>query len=64
VAQATAASGHLAAGAIMMAGKPTVVLVHGFWGNAGHWAKVIVELTRRGCTSLHAVENPHDDSSG
>ena len=41
-----------------MADKPAVVLVHGFWGNAGHWAKVIVELNRRGYTSLHAVENP------
>jgi pimeloyl-ACP methyl ester carboxylesterase len=45
-------------GAIDMADKPAVVLVHGFWGNAGHWAKVIVELNRRGYTSLHAVENP------
>jgi pimeloyl-ACP methyl ester carboxylesterase len=42
-----------------MAGKPNVVLVHGFWGGAGHWAKVIVELNRRGgYESLHAVENP------
>ena len=41
-----------------MADKPAVVLVHGFWGNAGHWGKVIVELNRRGYTSLHAVENP------
>src|SRR5690242_13187517 len=37
---------------------PTIVLVHGFWGGAAHWAKVIVELHRRGFTSLHAVENP------
>jgi len=41
-----------------MADKPAVVLVHGFWGNAGHWGKVIVELNRRGYASLHAVENP------
>ncbi|MEV6058677.1 alpha/beta hydrolase [Nocardia asteroides] len=41
-----------------MAAKPTVVLVHGFWGGAAHWAKVIVELDRRGYPSLHAVENP------
>jgi pimeloyl-ACP methyl ester carboxylesterase len=34
------------------------VLVHGFWGGAAHWAKVIVELDRRGYRSLHAVENP------
>jgi len=33
-------------------------LVHGFWGDAAHWAKVIVELKRRGYDSLHAVENP------
>jgi pimeloyl-ACP methyl ester carboxylesterase len=38
--------------------KPAIVLVHGFWGGAAHWAKVIVELERRGYGSLHAVENP------
>ena len=38
--------------------KPHIVLVHGFWGGAAHWAKVIVELDRRGYDSLHAVENP------
>src|ERR1700733_11604154 len=38
--------------------QPAVVLVHGFWGGAAHWAKVIVELNRRGYNSLHAVENP------
>jgi pimeloyl-ACP methyl ester carboxylesterase len=41
-----------------MTDKPSVVLVHGFWGGAAHWAKVIVELRRRGYDSLHAVENP------
>ncbi|MFD0065843.1 alpha/beta hydrolase [Streptomyces sp. NPDC056690] len=41
-----------------MADKPTVVLVHGFWGGAAHWAKVVVELRNRGFGSLHAVENP------
>jgi pimeloyl-ACP methyl ester carboxylesterase len=41
-----------------MSNKPGVVLVHGFWGGAAHWAKVIVELNRRGYDSLHAVENP------
>ncbi|MBX4378680.1 alpha/beta hydrolase, partial [Mycobacterium tuberculosis] len=35
-----------------------VVLVHGFWGGAAHWADVIVELNKRGYTDLHAVENP------
>ncbi|KUL35664.1 hydrolase [Streptomyces sp. NRRL F-4489] len=41
-----------------MAGKPAVVLVHGFWGGAAHWAKVITALDRRGFGALHAVENP------
>jgi pimeloyl-ACP methyl ester carboxylesterase len=41
-----------------MSNKPSIVLVHGFWGGAAHWAKVIVELDRRGYDSLHAVENP------
>ncbi|MFF1397389.1 alpha/beta hydrolase [Streptomyces sp. NPDC058287] len=41
-----------------MADKPTVVLVHGFWGGAAHWAKVITQLHNRGFGSLHAVENP------
>ncbi|QBS38932.1 alpha/beta hydrolase [Nocardia sp. CS682] len=41
-----------------MAEQPAIVLVHGFWGGAAHWAKVIVELHRRGYASLHAVENP------
>ena len=41
-----------------MSNTPSVVLVHGFWGGAAHWAKVIVELKGRGYGSLHAVENP------
>lgn len=41
-----------------MNSKPTIVLVHGFWGGAAHWSKVIIELTRKGYTSIHAVENP------
>ncbi|MFE2144758.1 alpha/beta hydrolase [Streptomyces sp. NPDC059456] len=41
-----------------MAGKPSIVLVHGFWGGAAHWSKVITELHRRGFRDLHAVENP------
>ncbi|MBV8713059.1 MAG: alpha/beta hydrolase [Solirubrobacterales bacterium] len=41
-----------------MSTKPDIVLVHGFWGGAAHWAKVIVELNRRGYDALHAVENP------
>lgn len=38
--------------------EPTIVLVHGFWGGAAHWSKVIVELNRRGITQVRAVENP------
>lgn len=41
-----------------MSEKPTVVLVHGYWGNAAHWSKVIVELSRLGHTKLRAVEMP------
>ncbi len=38
--------------------KPAIVLVHGFWGGAAHWAKVISMLHAQGYTDLHAVENP------
>lgn len=41
-----------------MADKPTIILVHGFWGGAAHWSKVIVELNKKGFTDLHAVEMP------
>jgi pimeloyl-ACP methyl ester carboxylesterase len=41
-----------------MSRNPSIVLVHGFWGGAAHWSKVIVELKQRGYDSLHAVENP------
>lgn len=41
-----------------MSDKPTIVLVHGFWGGAAHWGKVIVELSRRGHDKLRAVEVP------
>ncbi|MBN8887805.1 MAG: alpha/beta hydrolase [Rudaea sp.] len=41
-----------------MSDKPAIVLVHGFWGGAAHWSKVIVELTRKGHTKLRAVEVP------
>ena len=40
-----------------MSEKPTIVLVHGFWGGAAHWAKVIPILVRKGY-EVHAVENP------
>jgi pimeloyl-ACP methyl ester carboxylesterase len=38
--------------------KPAIVLVHGFWGGAAHWAKVIPELAKQGFSDLHAVELP------
>ncbi|WP_371617096.1 alpha/beta hydrolase [Streptomyces sp. NBC_00454] len=41
-----------------MSDTPAIVLVHGFWGGAAHWAEVIGELHRRGHSDLHAVENP------
>jgi pimeloyl-ACP methyl ester carboxylesterase len=41
-----------------MSTKPAILLVHGFWGGAAHWGKVIVDLARKGYTDLHAVELP------
>ncbi len=41
-----------------MSSKPTIVLVHGFWGGAAHWSKVIVALSKQGFDSLRAVELP------
>ena len=41
-----------------MSDKPTIVLVHGFWGGAAHWNKVIVKLLSRGDTHIRAVELP------
>ncbi|MGY2440253.1 alpha/beta hydrolase [Pseudomonas sp. SDO52101_S400] len=41
-----------------MSEKPTIVLVHGFWGGAAHWGKVIVELSRKGYSKVQAVEMP------
>jgi pimeloyl-ACP methyl ester carboxylesterase len=41
-----------------MRSRPAIVLVHGFWGGAAHWAKVIGQLHKRGYRDLHAVENP------
>ena len=41
-----------------MAALPTIILVHGFWGGAAHWAKVIVELDRSGHKGMRAVELP------
>ncbi|MGE0237816.1 MAG: alpha/beta hydrolase [Parvibaculaceae bacterium] len=36
----------------------SIILVHGFWGGAAHWGKVIVGLARKGHQSVMAVENP------
>lgn len=36
----------------------TIVLVHGFWGGAAHWNKVILELAKNGYNNLRAVEMP------
>jgi pimeloyl-ACP methyl ester carboxylesterase len=36
---------------------PTILLVHGFWGGAAHWGKVILGLSRKGHQSICAVEN-------
>jgi pimeloyl-ACP methyl ester carboxylesterase len=41
-----------------MSNKPSIVLVHGFWGGAAHWAKAILELSRLGYTDIHATEIP------
>jgi pimeloyl-ACP methyl ester carboxylesterase len=41
-----------------MTRKPTIVLVHGFWGGAAHWSKVIKELSKKSYQSICAVENP------
>jgi pimeloyl-ACP methyl ester carboxylesterase len=41
-----------------MSDKPTIVLVHGFWGGAAHWNKVIAELIDKGITNIRAVEMP------
>lgn len=41
-----------------MSEKLSVVLVHGFWGGAAHWNRVIIELHKKGYTDLHAVEIP------
>lgn len=41
-----------------MAKGVSIILVHGFWGGAAHWSKVIVGLARRGHKSIAAVENP------
>ena len=41
-----------------MSSQPAIVLVHGFWGGAAHWSKVIVQLSKLGYGAVFAVENP------
>lgn len=41
-----------------MANDINIILVHGFWGGAAHWSKVIVELSRSGFDKIRAVELP------
>lgn len=41
-----------------MSVKPTIILVHGFWGGSAHWGKVILELSHKGYPDLRAVEMP------
>lgn len=41
-----------------MAELPSIILVHGFWGGAAHWAKAIVELDQLGHKGIRAVELP------
>ena len=43
-----------------MAALPTIILVHGFWGGAAHWAKAIVELDKLGHKGMRAVEKDFD----
>ncbi|QDH15143.1 alpha/beta fold hydrolase [Oecophyllibacter saccharovorans] len=38
--------------------EPTIVLIHGLWGDGAHWADVITELKKKGHTKIRAVENP------
>lgn len=38
--------------------SPAIILVHGFWGGAAHWSKVILALDALGHRSLEAVEMP------
>lgn len=40
-----------------MADRPTIVLVHGAWGDGSHWSKVIPVLNAKGYR-ISAVQNP------
>jgi pimeloyl-ACP methyl ester carboxylesterase len=41
-----------------MAERPSIIFVHGFWGGAAHWSKVIMALAPKAYSSLHAVDLP------
>ncbi|WP_118972579.1 alpha/beta hydrolase [Taibaiella koreensis] len=41
-----------------MNGELNIILVHGFWGGAAHWSKVIPLLAQDGYASISAVELP------
>lgn len=41
-----------------MSTSPTIILVHGFWGGAAHWSKVIIDLAKNGHGNIRAVELP------
>lgn len=41
-----------------MSTNTTIILVHGFWGGAAHWAGVIPLLHKTGVSKLKAVELP------
>lgn len=38
--------------------RPSIVMVHGFWGGAAHWAGVIGALDERGFRAQEAVKLP------
>ena len=40
-----------------MSNKPNILLVHGAWGDASHWGKVIPALVAKGY-NVRAVQNP------
>jgi len=41
-----------------MSKQATIVFVHGFWGGAAHWSRVIAVLRHQGHTAIRAVELP------
>ncbi|HDR2353299.1 TPA: alpha/beta hydrolase [Enterobacter roggenkampii] len=41
-----------------MSNDTAIILVHGFWGGAAHWSKVIRELDKKGHRKVRAIELP------